>query len=190
MVATAVPRRSTTTLSSGGTRFWLGGGLAAVAVAVVLMLIDTDLAVGELVRALAAVALPLAAAGLLVTNGGRTVQGIGAILAGTIGISTCPALVAPLLSGAPPGMALVGLVGSAVSIGLLGFGGVRLYRGLGRAGRLATAGVALVLAQFVVLPVLMATFGTHPIRTSASMSPPTGVTRVDLAAADGVHLAG
>jgi uncharacterized protein len=176
-------------IATAGFRSRAGAGLAVIATVVAFVLLDTDLSVGELVRAVAVAAVPLAIAGLLVLRGGPAGQGAGAVVAGTLGVALAPALVAPLVLGRPSGAAIVGLVGSAVAAAFIAWGGIRLYRVLGPVGRLAAVVGGLVAIQFFILPVVMGTYGTHPVGGVVVTTPPAGAERVAVPTEDGVDLA-
>ncbi len=93
------------------------------------------------------------------------------------------------IAGASPAAAF-GLLALASGLILTVASFVWLLRSVPRWWRLLGIPVAFVIAQFWLMPVVMAMLGTHAPRPAATAAVPSGAERVAFSAADGTPLAG
>ncbi len=166
-------------------------GLAAEAVVAIqwlLLMVDSDLdQVGRLVGS----GLVLASAALIdamTRNRGAASVGAGAALAGISGITGGGVdVVHTALEGFSPAN-VVGLVALVSGVALLAAGTVLLVGVLPRWWKLLAIPVGLVVAQFGLLPLTAAVYGTHVPYVPVTAAAPADTETVSLMTNDGVRL--
>ena len=179
---------------------WLAvGAEATVGIYLAQLLVDTDVAPGLMLARVAVVGLVtlLAVVATLVRTRsgeprtGGVPAGIMGLLLGTTGLTAGAGVgaVGLVTAGVSPS-ALLGVVALVAGLYLTSIGAWWLLRPLPRWGRLIGIPGALVIAQFWLLPLFMATLSTHPPRPAVTSVTPAGVERVTVRATDGTPLAG
>jgi uncharacterized protein len=197
-LAFAGSRRPAFRLPVGPTHRFLVACESIVGLQLVFALVDTDLSPslvlvrGALVAALAALAV-LATVRVSEAPSRGNLAGAGAInlLVGTLGIGAGAVIGGGGLAvaGVTPA-ALFGLVALAAALVVTVVSAAWLLRSMPRWWRLAGIPGTFVVAQFWLLPVVMAMLGTHAPQPVFTATVPMGAERVTFAAADGTPLVG
>ncbi len=165
----------------------LGSELVAL-LALLVLVLDTDLGGTQLAIGLAFWAVVALMTASLASRPGSASRGWGALVAGTFGVPAAGVDIARLVEG-PSLLGLLGIVGGLACAWLLAWGSVALVRSARRWRKVLAIPVGFLIVQFVLLPFTMAAFGTHPPRLAFTAAPPAGAERVTFPASDGVTLA-
>jgi pimeloyl-ACP methyl ester carboxylesterase len=112
---------------------------------------------------------------------------IGGSVALTVGLALAPTWYATTGLSYVVVLGLLSLVAGAA---LLVVGGATLLRPLPRWWRLLAIPVTFVMVQFMLLPLTMAVYATHPPVTPTTAMPPREATEVSFVTHDGARLAG
>jgi alpha/beta superfamily hydrolase len=174
------------------------GCLLVAGVELIIALVDTDVAAPLVAVRAAIVALltVLAVATTIRKSESPTpsrlaAAGACALLLGTMGVGAGAVIgVAGLLVEGPSPTALFGVVALAAALALTVVGISWLLRSLPNRWQLLGIPGTFLVAQFWLLPVVMAMLGTHAPQAAFTAQAPAGAQRVTFAAADGTALAG
>jgi uncharacterized protein len=162
---------------------------ATVGVGLVLLALISDVSA---TARLAGAAFALVVAALLVVGslGDRAPgRGMVSLVGGSLGVVVGGGIALPWLAAA--GLSLVALIMSGTlvaGVSLLAVGAWILIRVTPGRWRLLAIPVGFLLLQFVLMPLTMAVYGTHPPRTSLVAARPANAQDVSFRTADGVTL--
>lgn len=188
-VPTTAPRK-TQSVATIIRRYWLADAAVAGSAGLGLVVLDSALGSWGQLVALSLIVLTGALVVELELSQRRRSSAVVAIIAGIVGLSIAAGYAVSHLIEPSPLAAIVGGVTAGLwSLVTLG-GVVRLLRPSSWLVRVGALAVALVVAQFGLLPVTAGTAGAHPPRIPIDVAAPAGARDVSFPVAAGVEVGG